>query len=280
MSDDRKPTLLGRVTIKGQIEALTGLQIGGSDRGIEIGGVDKVVVRNSLDNKPYIPGSSLKGKIRSLIERAKQMGLNHFSKGDENDPRMKQIKMHSCQNQAAYDKCSVCNLFGVPSNWNDKSGAPYPTRIVVRDAPLSNHEELLKKTELPYTEIKTEVSIDRLTSAANPRTFERVPAGAIFQIELVVNLFTERDSKLLNTLLFGLGLLEGDYLGGQGSRGYGKVAFKNLTAKTEWFTGQELELPNWVKDLMKEQGKDLASLNWKEYAQNDGFNGGTAASND
>ena len=178
--------------------------------------------------------------------------------------------MHSCMAQSEYDKCAVCNLFGVPSNWDDKNGVPYPTRIVVRDCKLSNAEELFRQTELPYTEAKTEVSIDRLTSAANPRTFERVPAGAIFSFEIVVNFYSPNDTSLLNTLLFAMGLLEGDYIGGQGTRGYGQVKIKNLKAETEWFNGKELQLPQWATDLQAD-GKAVSDLPWKEYANNDGF---------
>lgn len=268
MAEARQPTLLGRLLVKGEVEALTGIHIGGNDSGIGIGGVDKVVVRNAFDNRPYIPGSSLKGKMRSLIERARALPQNAETKRGRT--RMECILMHRCETQNDYDKCAVCNLFGVPSNWEDKDAPPYPTRIVVRDCRLVNHEELLSQTEIPYTEAKTEVSIDRLTSAANPRQFERVPAGAIFRLELAVNFYTTRDINLANTLLFAMGLVEGDYLGGQGTRGYGQVAFKNLKAEMEWFNGQESELPEWVNEL-KDGVKDLAGLPWKEYATNDGF---------
>jgi CRISPR-associated protein Csm3 len=77
---------------------------------------------------------------------------------------------------------------------------------------------------LPYTESKTEVAIDRVTSKANPRTFERVPAGAKFKLELVLNVFKDEDEKSLKaTLNQAIKLLEDDYLGGHGSRGYGQV---------------------------------------------------------
>jgi len=267
MTSEIQPTLLGRVVLKGEIESITGLHIGGTDSGIGIGGVDKVVVRNAYDNQPYIPVSSLKGKLRSLMERARSLEQNQESK--RGDSRIKKILMHSCQRQSDYEKCAVCNLFGVPSHWDDDD-PPYPTRIVVRDGRLVNAEQLKKMTELPYTEAKTEVSIDRLTSAANPRTFERVPAGAIFKLEIVVNIYNEKDASLLNTLLFAMGLLEGDYLGGQGSRGYGQVAFNNLKAIVEQFDGQEIRLPDWVKEIQT-NSKPLSSLPWKEYAANDGF---------
>ena len=77
----------------------------------------------------------------------------------------------------------------------------------------------------------------------------RVPAGARFQLELVINFYDERDTSLLNLLLFAMGLLEGDYLGGQGTRGYGRVAFNALAADSEWFTDKKIDLPSWAEEL-------------------------------
>ena len=54
--------------ITATIEIVTGLHIGGNNDEIKIGGIDNPVIKNPLTNEPYIPGSSLKGKIRSLIE--------------------------------------------------------------------------------------------------------------------------------------------------------------------------------------------------------------------
>ena len=213
---ERNPTLLGQCEITGEIHLVTGLHIGGNDSGIAIGGVDKVVIRNSFTNQPIIPGSSLKGKLRSLMEKARSKPQNKTVK--QSRERIKEIRMHQCEKLDEYNRCAVCNLFGVPSNWGDEN-PPYPTRIVVRDARLKDAEELYDKTELPYTETKTEVSIDRLTSMANPRNLERVPAGAKFDLEMMVNIYQERDIKLLDSLIFAMALLEKDFLGGHGSRG-------------------------------------------------------------
>ncbi|MDI6798173.1 MAG: type III-A CRISPR-associated RAMP protein Csm3, partial [Desulfatibacillaceae bacterium] len=231
------------------IEAKTGLFIGGTEAGIAIGGVDKVVVRNALTKQPYIPGSSLKGKMRSLLERATRLDIKKLSKGKEEDPRMNKIYIHSCENGTDYDKCHLCPLFGVPSKWEDEETAPYPTRLIVRDAYLTKESEKAVKesTELLYTEAKTEVSIDRLTSAANPRTFERVPAGAVFSFEFVVNLYTTEDKKYLDTLRDGMALLQGDYLGGQGSRGYGQIEFGPCNARVQWFGKNTVPFPLWMK---------------------------------
>jgi CRISPR-associated protein Csm3 len=219
--------LKGRIFIAFDIRAVTGLHIGGSDTGIEIGGVDKTVIRDPLTNRPYIPGSSLKGKMRSLLEKYK---------GLEQNQRIGQGYIHSCQNNGAYLDCDVCQVFGVPGERNFGT----PTRLVVRDVHMNDEEaqriEKIARTDLPYTEVKTEVSIDRVTSAANPRQMERVPAGTTFgQAELVYSIYDgagcdpTQDIARLRTLVEGLQLLEDDYLGGQGTRGAGKVALKDIT---------------------------------------------------
>ncbi len=234
MSQERTITLKGRVFITFDIEAVTGLHIGGSDTGVEIGGVDKTVIRDRLTNRPYIPGSSLKGKMRSLLEKYKGLKQNQ---------RIGQGYIHSCgaeykkddpRGKQEYQACDVCQVFGVPGE-RDFSA---PTRLVVRDTFLS--EESAKKlenaqTDLPYTEVKTEVSIDRVTSAANPRQMERVPAGAIFDhAEMVFSLYegegcsAQKDLERLDVLLEAMQLVEDDYIGGLGSRGSGKVAFTNI----------------------------------------------------
>ncbi|MBQ0160748.1 MAG: type III-A CRISPR-associated RAMP protein Csm3 [Bacteroidales bacterium] len=210
--------LVEKVIYKGIITAMTGLHIGGTNTSMGIGGPDKLVVRNPLTNIPYIPGSSLKGKMRSLIE-LKYACCNTDNKGNvgpSQDPRTPSGM-----------------LFGTAGKNNDQK---HPSRVIFRDAPLiinNDGGEYGKKgidfsqTDLPYTESKTEVSIDRVTSAANPRTFERVPAGAKFRFEMVLNVFEGEDKKQMDALLKeAIGLLENDYLGGNGSRGYGQVKFE------------------------------------------------------
>ena len=208
-----------KIIYTGVITLKTGLHIGGTNAALNIGGPDKFVVRNPIDNIPYIPGSSLKGKLRSLTE------LN-YGETDGGKP-------------SKDPKSRAGSLFGVSADSN--SGVP--SRLIVRDAPLAtvndNDEELAKyglsrkdladfsNTDLPYTESKTEVSIDRITAKANPRTFERVPAGAQFKLNMVLNIFDEDDEKRLKeTLKKAIELLEDDYLGGHGSRGYGQIEIK------------------------------------------------------
>lgn len=215
----------GKVLLTGQILVVTGLRIGGAGTGLEIGGVDNIVVRNALSNEPYIPGSSLKGKLRSLLDREMGTELNRFVRRGRSP-----VRIHECQEEQQYAKCFVCRLFGVAG---EREFAK-PSRIYVRDVALTqeSRERLEQtRTDLPFTEVKWEAAIDRITSAAVPRPMERVPAGAVFgPFEFVFNVYEDRDiSELFACFLHALALLEDDYLGGQGTRGSGKIAFQNMS---------------------------------------------------
>jgi len=216
--------LYGRVLIHARIEAFTGLHIGASSSGLEIGGVDNTIIRSPLDGIPYIPGSSLRGKMRSQTEKV--LGLS------QNNKIGQAVKIHTCETSDDYHKnggCPVCFVFGVPAEKIENAG---PTRLAVRDTPMSKKsvEDLDKAhTELSYAELKTEVAIDRVTSAATPRTLERVPAGAIFApAELVFGIYEEADFERIKVVVNALQLVEDDYLGGAGSRGSGKVRFSQI----------------------------------------------------
>ena len=164
--------LQGKIFIIGEIETTTGLHIGGSAGELDIGGVDNPVIRNPLTREPYIPGSSLRGKMRSLLDRHLNRPLNKFIR--RNPP---QVRVHECDRSADYKKCSVCQVFGVAPTRD--MGDTMPTRLIVRDALLTvETRERFDQidTDMPYTEVKTEVAIDRITSAATPRQNERVPA--------------------------------------------------------------------------------------------------------
>ena len=217
--------LTGRIFLTFDIETKSGLHIGGSDEGIGIGGVDKTVIRDPLTNQPYIPGSSLRGKIRSLTE--KYDGLRQNKK-------IGKIFIHTCTELDEYEHCNVCQIYGVPG----EMGFSSPTRLIVRDVQMSDDsaEQLRElRTDLPFTEVKTEVAIDRVTSAASPRQMERVPARVTFgQAEMVYSLYNGAgcdagtDLNRFKTVITGLQLLEDDYLGGLGSRGSGRVALKDI----------------------------------------------------
>lgn len=201
--------LVKKIIYTGKIVLKTGLHIGGTNAALNIGGPDKFVVRNPINNIPYIPGSSLKGKLRSLIE----------------------IK-NGCSKVSTDPNSESGKLFGVAGG-NDNTR---PSRLIVRDAELDTESKpgMFENTDLPFTESKTEVNIDRVTSKANPRTFERVPAGAEFKLSMVLNIFEGEDEKELEGILFkAIEMLHDDYLGGQGSRGYGQVEIKDLKENKE-----------------------------------------------
>lgn len=217
----RQVDLHGRVIIRASIEAVTGLHIGKGKEGISIGGVDNPVMRDPLSNEPYIPGSSLKGKLRSLAEK-REPGLAI------NFPKNSQIQIHVCESGQSYRQCPVCRIYGVPG---DKDWSA-PTRLLVRDVRLtedSRNQLRSLDAELPFTEVKYEAAIDRVTSAANPRPLERVPAGAVFgPCEMILSIYEPGDAALLSKLFEAFRLLEDDYLGGSGSRGSGQVRFKDF----------------------------------------------------
>lgn len=199
-----------KIIVTGKLILKTGLHIGGTNTALGIGGPDSLVVRNPITNVPYIPGSSLKGKMRSLIEMRDGTIGEGKNNNVTNDPKT----------NAGY-------LFGTIGK---EDGQNRPSRLIVRDAEmdLSNVSEL-KNTDLPYTESKTEVTIDRITAKSNPRTIERVPAGVSFNINMIINIFEgEDEEKLKKTLEDAMNLLQDDYLGGNGSRGYGQVEFSDV----------------------------------------------------
>jgi CRISPR-associated protein Csm3 len=211
---NKKYQLLKKIIIKGRVKVITGLHIGGSNNSLSIGGMDNAVIRNPIDNKPYIPGSSLKGKMRSLLELAygniieRSMGNVKYIGSD--DPSLITTK-----------------LFGSAKGGRDVE-SQRPSRIIVRDGMLLNSEDL-SNTELLYTEGKTEAVIDRITAAAIPRQLERVPAGAEFSLNLVLNIIEDdgqnNEKELVQNLFKALQMVQDDYLGGSGSRGSGQVSF-------------------------------------------------------
>ncbi len=215
--------LVGYKKIEGIIEVVTGLHIGGSTTIIEIGGKDNPVIKHPLTKEPYIPGSSIKGKMRSLLEW-KLGKLNTDSNSDDFGNVHKWCKD---------TECPICLIFGTSA---DDAGLG-PTRLIVRDAVLD--EDYKKKqrnkdstwTVLDITEDKYENTINRITARANPRNFERVVSGAQFKFEMSYRVFEnenngEPDENLFKHVLEGLRLLEKDALGGAGSRGCGQIKFR------------------------------------------------------
>jgi CRISPR-associated protein Csm3 len=223
---ERIVRLQGRITLAFTITAMTGLHIGGSPGGLSIGNVDNPVIRNPLDGQPYIPGSSLRGKMRSQMEK-------QYARPQNN--RIGQVWIHTCKNADDYRTCPVCKTFGIPGEYDHSE----TSRLIVRDATLTRESvDMLNaaRTDLPFTEVKWEAAIDRVTSAATPRQQERVPGGAQFAGDLTFSLYSfgadESDLSelpLFNNVLEGLELVEEDYLGGQGARGSGRVKFEGMT---------------------------------------------------
>jgi len=199
--------------VEGEIECLTGLHIGMGGGSIEIGGIDNPIVRNPLTDFPYIPGSSLKGKMRSLLEKEKKLNFNRTHE---------KVSRHECDDYAQAKDCPVCRLFGsTGKTGNDKN---YPARLLVRDGGLTDEDSIIKDG-MKVTEAKMENTLDRVTSAAVPRTIERVPATVKFNLNLVCRVDEKYQKEDLQNILFCLKLVEKDGLGGNISRGYGQVKF-------------------------------------------------------
>ncbi|MEM2742095.1 MAG: type III-A CRISPR-associated RAMP protein Csm3, partial [Nitrososphaeria archaeon] len=239
-SSTQNISLIGKVIVTGDIIVRTGLRIGGTTTGLKIGGVDQPVITDAL-GRPYIPGSSLKGKMRSLIEKKEKVILN--KKDKQGNPIS-----HECDQEGSYSKCSVCKIWGILGTEKIKNTFTL-TRLIVRDVYLDESsitEEMRRNLELKYTEIKMETAINRSTGTAlggSLRTMERVPAGAIFRpFEIIYNVYEEDDKKILVKVFESMELLEHDYLGGMGSRGYGKIVFNNITVF--WNKKQDYETGN------------------------------------
>jgi CRISPR-associated protein Csm3 len=232
--------LVANIFLKGKIECLTGLHIGGSKEKFEIGGVDNPVHRDPMSRLPYIPGSSLKGKLRMLLEY-------HLDAVEGAGPS-KSPKITNLFGTAA-GNCSAPEATEEPSSRDNQNNNSNPLRLIVRDAypdePTTTKWESME-SELLYTEFKPENTIGRLTSAANPRTMERVVKGSYFDVEFILGIY-QKDHEdgiwqdNLDNLLTAMRLLEHSTLGGSGSRGYGQIRFKLMqpivVIRTDYRTG-------------------------------------------
>ena len=216
--------------ISGKIKLETGLHIGGDEGVIEIGGNDNPIVRDISTGNPYIPGSSLKGKMRYLLEwytgRISEDGKvydgKNLSKESEND--------------------LLLNVFGGTAGGNGRKG---PTRITVKDIFLSEDSEKevkrMKERTGTDTEFKMENNINRLTSHAGPRNLERVTRNLIFDMEINFKVLSiDNKNEIEKMIKEGLKLVEIEGLGGSVSRGSGQIKFENLKIEN-LFNGQEEE---------------------------------------
>lgn len=211
------------VSFQGTIECVTGISIKGGANDLGIGGADSEVIKNPLTGEPYLPGSSLKGKMRSQLEHA------HGAKTRD----LRETASDPCG--CGKPDCPICTIFGAHFNPKATCG---PTRILVRDSVMTEaFREKVQKLPLErgsYLEVKAENIIDRSSGTAkSPRFMERVPAGAEFTLDIQLQLFEGDDEKkLVDFVKQGLSLVEASYLGNSGSRGYGRVKFHyEVTAK-------------------------------------------------
>ena len=228
--------LIGKLILEGEMHCETGLHVGAGKGSLEIGGADNPVVKDA-HGRPYVPGSTLRGRIRALLEQATGMAvpseLVFISKR-----KGQEVRIH----QSDRPDDEICILFGRSPGRMEKVGGgdidsnhATPARLSVFDAPLvleSITAQMRETLDDELTEVKSENAIDRITSQANPRTLERVPAGAKFRVRMVLDILCAEDSTLPGLVMQGLRLLEDDALGGGGSRGSGRVRFDNL--KMTW----------------------------------------------
>lgn len=246
---------IGKYIITADIILETGLHIGGTEEGFDIGGIDNQVIKDKVTGVPYIPGSSLKGKMRSLLE---------WAYGEiEIKPNAKTQEWEGKRYKKSDEPISI--VFGIPAEDHQQKNAekiPGPTRLTVRDA-YPNEAQVNKwqdaMGEKIYTEAKTENAIDRLTSAANPRSMERVPADSIFKAEFIFDVYKKEDVAYLKLLFEGMMLLEDSYLGGGGTRGSGKIKFVdiNITARDKSYYLGSGQVVLTVNQNGKNKPKDI-----------------------
>lgn len=268
MAENEKKILIGKIVIGGAVECLTPLHIGGSQDSLQIGGLDAPVLKDPVTKMPYIPGSSLKGKLRSTLEYTGKRNVNgreesvSFNRqiGTFRNP----VYIHCCDDASLAIECEVCRVFGSSAyeerGDDRRKGKPanFPARLLVRDGELLNPEILKDELGIITTEQKVENSIDRVSAAANPRKIERVPQGTKFLLELVYNVdalqkreepapsFNSKHLETdLNNIVSILRVVEDGALGGFGSRGSGKVKFR-----IKEFDGRSIAFYQGKKDKM------------------------------
>ncbi|MGH9665067.1 MAG: type III-A CRISPR-associated RAMP protein Csm3 [Bryobacteraceae bacterium] len=252
--------LIGKLILEGELHCETGLHIGAGKGSLEIGGADNPVVKDAF-GLPYIPGSSLRGKIRCLLEQASGLAspahLVYLSKR-----KGQEVRIH----QSDRPDDEICLLFGRnPGRMERTTGEALetttasPARLTVYDAPLDQESitpQMRENLDDELTEVKSENAIDRITSQANPRTLERVPARARFHVRFVLDMLCAEDAVLAARLIEGMRLLEDDSLGGGGSRGSGRVRFGKLSLT---WRGRDFYASGAAEEALA-SGADLGAL--------------------
>lgn len=219
--------IFGKLIITGELKLLTGMHIGAGNDFSSIGAVDSVIVRDSITKKPYIPGSSIKGKMRYLLSRVYSV-----------DGKLPDFKNEADE---------IGRLFG--------QSEKYTSRLQFSDIFFnSKSEEIIEKmdTDLYLSEIKFENTINRISAVANPRQLERVPAGSVFDFRLVYNVENMKElEEDLSNISKCINLLSDDYLGGHGTRGYGRVEFNNLEFQFKEYNKTEVDVEEKAKEIIK-----------------------------
>lgn len=221
------------IEVRGVIRVLTGLRIGAGSDSLEIGGLDNPIIRHPQTRKPYLPGSSLKGKLRCLLESkstSEKYGQERTPEpSKDQDRNTKKISYNPCK----CDKCIVCQLFGCGAPQNTTQ----PSRLIFRDSPICEDDikgmEDLLKEGIFYSEIKSEVTMDRqkgTAAGAGPRSMDRIMAGTGLDFNLTVRILEgDQEDQMKKALFDAFRMLEKEGLGGSVTRGYGQVKFENLT---------------------------------------------------
>ncbi len=265
---------LGKYILTGILTCHTGLHIGGSTTSLEIGGIDNPVIKDPLTDEPVIPGSSLKGKLRSLAEWHLGLIEKHQKHNTYQAYACEEIKNDPPDKDSpAFEKwqnaLQLARLFGPASDDYKVRMKAGPTRLTIRDAFLTEESrESLRMILGPgsFTEIKTENAIDRVTSEATPRPVERVPARSEFTLSIILDAYDDDDPELYRVLFTTMSLLEHSSLGGGGSRGSGQVSFREL--KLCWRSsddfkagkpGVEISLPGSTIDSILQ---NFNTINW------------------
>lgn len=221
--------MYSKLKISGEIEVITGLHIGGSGAFSAIGAVDLPIVKDVRNGYPIIPGSSLKGKMRTLLARYKN---ERVVEHNDDDPEIKR-------------------LFGAGSGKDDK---PLFSRLIFSDMILSNWDELKKEDLTSKTEIKFENTISRATAIANPRQIERAIRGSKFDMDIIYEINGQSEAEIREDFVninLSMRLLQYDYLGGHGSRGYGRIKFNNLSLKSLLGGTEESKVQEY-EDILKD----------------------------
>jgi CRISPR-associated protein Csm3 len=224
--------LYGKLILKGKIQVKTGMHIGGSSDFSGIGAVDSVVIKDTVTKLPMIPGSTLKGKMRYLLARV-------YS----DTPELVDISKEAME---------IKRLFGTTV----AADGPLGSRLQFSDMlmTMESRDKIVNmEPDLYVTEIKFENTINRLTSVANPRQIERVPSGAEFEFNLVYNIEDlEEVEEDLRNIRTAMELLEDDYIGGHGTRGYGRIEFNELDYELKSYSDFNKEtVESAAKEILK-----------------------------